>query len=318
MLASIVVPCFNEEETLPIFFETLQEELKICKDIFSDIRFEVLFIDDGSTDKTREIIERLQLNHPGLVSFLEFSRNFGKEAALTAGIAHALGDVLIPIDADLQHPPEVIKKLIERYKRGGVEVVVAKRRNRDTDSKLYKSFASIFYKIQNTFTDVQIPDGSGDFRLISRNVANALNSMPEGRRFMKGLFAWVGFPTDYVEFEVAQRTLGKSHFNYQKLVSLALGGLLDFSAYPLRLSFIVGLSVSIGSFVYGIYILFKTIIYGIDTPGYASLSVLLLFMGGMILLSLGILGEYIWRIYMETKRRPSYVIEKKKTADENY
>lgn len=314
MLVSIVVPCYNEEETLRIFFKTLMDELKICEDKFKDIRFEVLFIDDGSTDKTREVIEELYSAYPHLVSFLEFSRNFGKEAALTAGIAHALGDVVIPIDADLQHPPAVIKELIERYKRGDVEVVVAKRRNRDTDSKMYKFFTSFFYKIQNKFTDVQIPDGAGDFRLISRNVANTLNSMPEGRRFMKGLFAWVGFPTDYVEFEVAQRTLGKSHFTYQKLISLALGALLDFSAYPLRFSFIVGLSVSVGSFLYGLYIVFKTLIWGIDTPGYASLSVLLLFMGGMILLSLGIIGEYLWRIYMETKRRPSYVIEKYKNC----
>lgn len=313
MLVSIVVPCYNEEETLPCFFNTLMAELKICEDKFNDICFEILFIDDGSTDTTREIIERLNATHPHLVSFLEFSRNFGKEAALTAGIAHARGDVLIPIDADLQHPPAVIKELIERYTRGGVEVVIAKRRNRDTDSKIYKFFASVFYKIQNKLTDVQMPDGAGDFRLISRKVANALNSMPEGRRFMKGLFAWVGFPTASVEFGVSPRPHGKSHFNYQKLISLALGALLDFSAYPLGISFIVGLSVSIGSFVYGLYIIFKTLLWGIDTPGYASLSVLILFMGGMILLSLGIIGEYLWRIYMESKRRPSYVIEKYKS-----
>ena len=318
MLASVIVPCYNEEATLLIFFKTLRDELKICEEKFNDIRFEILFIDDGSTDKTREIIEKLYDAHPHLVSFLEFSRNFGKEAALTAGIANALGDVLIPIDADLQHPPAVIKELIERYRRGGVEVVVAKRRNRNTDSKMYKLFASTFYKIQNRFADVQMPDGAGDFRLISRDVANALKSMPEGRRFMKGLFAWVGFPTDYVEFDVAQRTLGKSHFNFPKLISLALGGLLDFSAYPLRFSFIVGLSVSIGSFVYGSYIFFKTLILGKDTPGYASLSLLLLFIGGMILLSLGIIGEYIWRIYMETKRRPPYIIEKQKNAVKNH
>lgn len=318
MLASIIVPCFNEEATLRIFFKTLLDELKICEDKFSDIRFEVLFIDDGSTDKTREIIEQLYDAYPHLVSFLGFSRNFGKEAALTAGIANALGDVLIPIDADLQHPPAVIKELIERYKRGGVEVVVAKRRNRDTDSRMYKLFASLFYRIQKRFTDVKMPDGAGDFRLISRKVADALKSMPEGRRFMKGLFAWVGFPTDYVEFDVARRSLGKSHFNFPKLVSLAVGGLLDFSASPLRFSFIVGLSVSVGSFVYGLYIFFKTLILGKDTPGYASLSILLLFIGGMILLSLGIIGEYIWRIYMETKRRPAYVIEKQKNAVKNH
>lgn len=317
MLASIVVPCFNEEETLPVFFRTLLDELKICEEKFDDIGFEILFIDDGSTDKTRGIIEELNCAHPHLVSFLIFSRNFGKEAALTAGMANARGDVLIPIDADLQHPPSVIKELIERYKQGGVDVVVAKRRNRHTDSRVYKFFSSIFYKMENKFTDVKIPDGAGDFRLISRKVANALNSMPEARRFMKGLFAWVGFSTDYVEFDVARRRHGKSHFNYRKLISLALGGLLDFSAYPLRLSFIVGLSVSIGSFIYGLFILFKTIIWGIDTPGYASLSVLLLFMGGMILLSLGIIGEYLWRMYMETKRRPTYIIEKQKNAVKN-
>ena len=314
MLISIVVPCFNEQENLKTFFDTLNSELELCKKKFEHTEFEVIFVDDGSTDQTKQVIENIQKNNPELVGFIEFSRNFGKEAALTAGIKNARGEILIPIDADLQHPPAVIKQLIERYNRGGEEMVIAKRANRETDFALYKKCASLFYKIQNQLTDVNVPDGAGDFRLISKKVADSLSSLPENRRFMKGLFAWVGFPYDYIEFEVAKRFSGKSHFTLRKLISLAVTGLLDFSAAPLRLSFFVGLTVSLCSFLYGFYILFKTLIFGIETPGYASLIVVLLFIGGLILFSLGIVGEYIWRIYMEVKRRPAFIIEKKVDA----
>lgn len=311
MLISIVVPCFNEQETLQTFFDTLNTELELCKKKFEHTKFEVIFVNDGSTDQTKQVIENIQKNNPELVGFIEFSRNFGKEAALTAGIKNARGDLLIPIDADLQHPPAVIKQLIERYNRGGVDMVIAKRANRETDSALYKKCASLFYRLQNQLTDVTVPDGAGDFRLISRKVADSLSSLPENRRFMKGLFAWVGFPSDYIEFEVAKRFSGKSHFTFRKLISLAVTGLLDFSATPLRLSLFIGLTVSLCSFLYGFYILLKTLIFGIETPGYASLIVVLLFIGGLILFSLGIVGEYIWRIYMEVKRRPAFIIEKK-------
>ena len=242
------------------------------------------------------------------IRIINFSRNFGKEAALTAGLDKARGEAAIPIDVDLQDPPELIKELVARW-REGYDVVLAKRANRTSDSFAKRVSADLFYKLNGKISNVDIPNNVGDFRLMSKRVVEALKQLPENQRFMKGLFAWVGFKTVVIEYVREKREAGQSSFNGWKLWNFALDGITSFSTLPLRIWLYIGALVSFLSFLYGSFIILKTLIFGVDLPGYASLAVIMLFLGGIQLIGIGILGEYIGRIYSESKRRPSYIIE---------
>ena len=300
---SIICPCFNEEGTIKIFLEKL---IPIMQDIQRS--YEIIFVNDGSTDDTLNVLLKAKSKN-SQIRILNLSRNFGKEAALTAGLEHAMGEVVIPIDADLQHPPEIIIEFIKKWE-DGFDVVVGKRTVRTGEGVIKKLTAKYFYKFHNQISDVEIPYNVGDFRLMSRKVIEALKRLPENQRFMKGLFAWVGFNTAVVEYEQAPRAAGKTSYNGWKLWDFALDGITSFSTLPLRIWMYIGFLISFLSFLYGSAIVINTLILGVDTPGYASMITVILFLGGIQLIGIGILGEYIGRIYKETKRRPLYIIEK--------
>ena len=301
-IISIVVPCYNEESVIDIFLEHSESILDVLNK-----SYEIIFVNDGSTDNTFEVMLNAKNIHKN-IRVLNLSRNFGKEAALTAGIENAKGDAVIPIDVDLQHPPELIPVFIEKWEEG-YDVVAGKRINRTGEHSLKKISAKLFYKIHNNISDITIPNDIGDYRLMSRKVINAISKLPENQRFMKGIFAWVGHKTAVVEYKQEHRIAGNSNFSGWKLWNFALDGITSFSTVPLRIWLYVGMIISSISFIFGLAIILKTLIFGIDLPGYASLISMILFLGGVQLMGIGILGEYIGRIYKESKRRPSYIIE---------
>jgi glycosyltransferase involved in cell wall biosynthesis len=302
---SIAAPFYNEGEGVDRFYEAL------CP-IFSkasELDFEVVCIDDGSRDDTLKKLILIAEKDPRF-HVIELSRNFGKEAALTAGIDAATGNAVIPIDADLQDPPELILEMIKEWYKGA-EVVLARRADRTSDSILKRKAAEIFYRFHNHLSTIQIPENVGDFRLMDRIAVDALKQLPEQHRFMKGLFAWVGFKTVTLDYVRNPRTSGNTKFSGWKLWNFALEGITSFSDAPLKLwSYIGGLGALV-TFIYAIFIISRTLIRGVDIPGYASLLVAVLFFGSLQLISVGMLGEYIGRIYMETKNRPLYLIRKR-------
>ncbi len=299
---SIIAPCYNEEETIEPFLRRIEEILAQINE-----PYEIVFINDGSKDNTLNVLLNAKQNFKN-IRIINFSRNFGKEAALTAGLDKARGEAAIPIDVDLQDPPELIKDLVAKW-REGYDVVLAKRADRTSDSFAKRVSADLFYKLNGKISNVDIPNNVGDFRLMSKRVVEALKQLPENQRFMKGLFAWVGFKTTVIEYVREKREAGQSSFNGWKLWNFALDGITSFSTLPLRIWLYIGALVSFLSFLYGSFIILKTLIFGVDLPGYASLAVIMLFLGGIQLIGIGILGEYIGRIYSESKRRPSYIIE---------
>ncbi|ELR8593923.1 glycosyltransferase family 2 protein [Escherichia coli] len=302
MKISLVVPVFNEEATIPIFYKTVRE--------FEELKsyvIEIVFINDGSRDATESIINALAVSDP-LVVALSFTRNFGKEPALFAGLDHATGDAVIPIDVDLQDPIEVIPHLIEKWK-AGADMVLAKRSDRSTDGRLKRKTAEWFYKLHNKISNPKIEENVGDFRLMSREVVENIKLMPERNLFMKGILSWVGGTIDVVEYARAARVAGDSKFNGWKLWNLALEGITSFSTFPLRMWTYIGLFVAGFSFLYGAWMIVDKLIFGNSVPGYPSLLVSILFLGGIQLIGIGVLGEYIGRIYIETKKRPRYIIK---------
>ena len=303
MKISLIIPVFNEEEAIPIFYETVKnnQELK-------NYELELLFINDGSKDKTLEVLKNIRKQDNSVI-ILDFSRNFGKEPALFAGLEHATGEAVIPIDVDLQDPIEVIPRLIEKYKEG-FEVVLAKRTDRSSDTFMKRKTAEFFYSFHNKISNPKIEPNVGDFRLLSRKAVEAIKSLPERQLFMKGILSWVGFNTAIVEYSRANRAAGKTKFNAWKLWNLALEGITSFSTIPLRLWTYLGFFISFCSFVYGSIIILQKLILGNNVPGYPSLMVVILFLGGIQLIGIGVLGEYIGRIYMETKHRPRYILNK--------
>lgn len=304
-LISIVVPFYNEEAAIAAFYATLRAVLEKIE----DIDFEIICIDDGSSDTTLGKLKELH-RQDSRFEVISFSRNFGKEAALTAGLDAARGDALIPMDADLQDPPELLLKMIKAWE-GGAEVVLARRSDRSSDTFLKRKTAELFYRVHNKLSDVSIPENVGDFRLIDRIVIEALKELPERQRFMKGLFAWVGFRTTVVDYERQPRTAGVSKFSGWRLWNFAIEGITSFSAVPLKFwSYLGGLGAIFTS-GYAAFIVLRTLVHGVDIPGYASLLVAILFFGSVQLIGIGVLGEYIGRIYMETKKRPLYLIRER-------
>jgi len=305
MKISLVVPFYNESEGVAVFRESI---LKILNQI-KDVDFEIVCVDDGSSDDT--LLQLISIaKEDGRFQVIELSRNFGKEAALTAGIDAATGDAVIPIDADLQDPPELIVEMVQKW-MDGAEVVLARRVNRDSDTYLKRRTAEMFYRLHNRLSAVQIPENVGDFRLMDRSVVDALKRLPEKQRFMKGLFAWVGFKVVTIDYARSPRAAGNTKFSSWKLWNFALEGITGFSTVPLKLWTYIGGMGALFTLIYTIWIVVRTLVYGVDIPGYASLLVAVLFMGSLQLISIGVLGEYIGRIYMETKNRPLYLVRKK-------
>jgi glycosyltransferase involved in cell wall biosynthesis len=301
---SLVICCFNEEAVIPALFE----RIAALDASLPSYRLELVCVNDGSADGTLEALLAQRRARSRMV-VLDLSRNFGKEAALSAGLAHASGDAVVPIDADLQDPPELIPQMLQKWEEG-FEVVLARRSDRSTDSVSKRVAAGWFYRVHNAMSDIRIPAGVGDFRLLDRCVVDVLNSLPENRRFMKGLFAWAGFRTATVEYRREPRASGRSHFGGWRLWNLAVEGITSFSLMPLRVWSYVGALVATASLAYGAFILVRTLVYGRDWPGYASLIVAILFLGGLQLIGIGIIGEYLGRTYLEAKRRPAYVVRK--------
>jgi polyisoprenyl-phosphate glycosyltransferase len=301
-LLSIIAPAYNEEKVLPAF----QERMAAVLDKL-DMDSEIVYINDGSRDNTAGVIESLRARDPR-VAFVNLSRNFGKEIALTAGLDHARGDAVIVIDTDLQDPPELIPDLIKEW-RNGYDVVYAKRTKREGESWLKKLTAAAFYRVMRRVSRVQIPEDTGDFRLLSRRAVEALGKLREQHRFMKGLFAWIGFPQKAVEYRRDPRAAGKTSFNYWKLWNFALEGITSFTTAPLKIATYVGLVTALVAFGFGAVIILKTLIYGDEVRGYPSLMVTVLFLGGLQLFFIGVIGEYLGRVYNETKNRPLYFLQ---------
>lgn len=302
MKISLVVPVFNEEDTIPIFYKAVREY-----DPLKEYEVEIVFINDGSKDSTENIINALAISDE-LVKPLSFTRNFGKEPALFAGLDHATGDAVIPIDVDLQDPIDVIPRLIEKWKNGA-DMVLAKRTDRSTDGHLKRKSAEMFYKLHNKISTPKIEENVGDFRLMSRETVENIKQLPERNLFMKGVLSWVGGKTEVVEYSRAERCAGESKFNGWKLWNLALEGITSFSTFPLRMWTYIGLGVSAFAFIYAAWMIIDKLIWGNPVPGYPSLMTTILFLGGVQLIGIGVLGEYIGRIYVEVKKRPRYILK---------
>jgi glycosyltransferase involved in cell wall biosynthesis len=302
---TLIVPVMNEEAAIGTFLGRVVPILEGIAAVGPD-GFDILFIDDGSSDSTMAAIRRANAADKR-VKAVSLSRNFGKEAALSAGLDFATGDAVIPIDVDLQDPPEVIPEMVAKW-REGFEIVYGVRSNRQSDSLGKRLTADLFYRAHNWMSRDKIPEHAGDFRLLDRRVVETIKAMPERTRFMKGLFSWVGFRQTEVCYERSAREEGNSKFSYWRLWTFALDGVTSSSTVPLRIWSYIGGIVALFALGYALIIIFRTLIFGISTPGYASLIVAVLFLGGLQLLSLGILGEYVGRIFVETKNRPIYVV----------
>lgn len=307
---SIVVPFFNEGAGVEAFARAMEPVLAQLP-----LPAEIVCVDDGSSDDTLSRLVALHVRD-ARYRVLQLSRNFGKEAALSAGLDAALGDAVVPIDADLQDPPELIIRMIELWQRGH-KVVLARRSDRSSDNLFKRKTAELFYRLHNRVSDIEIPANVGDFRLMDRQVVEALRRLPERQRFMKGLFSWVGFDPVFIDYERATRAVGQSKFPGWKLWNFAIEGLTSFSTAPLRIWTYVGLATASVTAIYGLFIITRTLMLGVDVPGYASLLLAVLFFGSLQLISVGLLGEYIGRIYLESKQRPIYVVQQEWSTTPN-
>lgn len=299
----VVVPCYNEEDVLSMFYEE-------CEKVFNTIDgydFTYIFVNDGSKDKTHLILKDFAAKYDN-VKYISFSRNFGKEPAMYAGLTNTNGDYVVVMDADLQHPPALIPKMIKELEKG-YDSCSAMRKSRKGESKIKSLFSSMFYKLSNRFSDVELTQNAVDFRIMSRQMVNSILELSEVQRFTKGIFAWVGFETSWIPYENVERPAGETKWSFKSLFKYAITGITSFSIAPLRFLTTTGLLISLLAFALIIFTLFRKFVWGIDVSGYASLLIAVLFMGGIIELSLGILGEYIANIYLEAKDRPVYIIK---------
>lgn len=300
---TILIPCYNEEQSLPLLYE----QLAILTDSHAEYNWEILFVNDGSKDNTIQLIKQLS-QKDNRIAYLDLSRNFGKEAAMLAGFDYATGDCMVIMDADLQHPPHLIPEMLQHWE-AGYDDVYAKRTTRGKESWLRKNLSLLYYKLLQKTTRVEILQNVGDFRLLDRKCIDTLKQLRESERYTKGMFCWIGFNKKEIEFEQGDRVAGETSWNYLSLFNLAIEGITSFTIAPLRLSTMMGIIVSIIAFIYMCVIITKTIIWGEDVQGFPTLMVVILFLGGVQLLSLGIIGEYLGRIFHETKNRPVYVVK---------
>lgn len=299
---SIIVPVYNEEQSIDIFLNEIEQTLQNIS-----LTTEIVFIDDGSHDQTFEKITSHIGKSQTPISVIQLSRNFGKDVALSSGIDHASGAALVPMDIDLQDPPELLPEMIKEWQAGS-EMVIAVRESRDADSWFKRKSAQWFYRLITRLSKTPIVPNAGDYRLIDRKIVDIIKQMPEKERFMKGIFAWPGFKTSKIYYKRPERRQGESKWSYWKLWNFALGGIFSFSSAPLRIWTYLGLTLAIFALGYMFYIIFRTLILGIEVPGYASLTSILLFSSSLNMIGLGILGEYVARIFNEVKGRPLYVI----------
>lgn len=299
---SVIVPIFNEEAVIAQFHARLIQVLASCPGVH-----EIIYVDDGSTDSSRQVLEGIRQACPQ-VGVARLSRNFGKERAMTAGLEMARGEAVIILDVDLQDPPELIPRMLDAW-RTGADVVNMRRTGRDGETMVKKATAHFFYRIINRLSDVSIPSDVGDFRLFSRRAVDALNRLPESNRFMKGLFAWIGFSQVTLEYHRQARAAGDSKWPYWKLWNFALEGVTSFSTVPLRIASYIGFASAFGAFVYALYFLVKTYIWGDPVKGFPTLIEFVLLLGGLQLMAIGIVGEYVGRMYLESKRRPIYLLD---------
>lgn len=304
-MLSVIVPAYNEEEVLPIFHDRLVTALANVKEL--EGRWEVIYVNDGSKDATLRILKELQLTDPA-IGVAALSRNFGKEAAMSAGLKLARGDAVILIDADLQDPPELIGDMLRVWLQGA-DVVNMKRSSRQGETWFKKASAACFYKVINWVSEVHIPENVGDFRLLSRRAVDALNQLPEHNRFMKGLFAWIGYKQVVVEYERQPRAAGQTKWPYLKLLNFAVEGITGFSVVPLRLASYAGFLTAFSAFVYALFLLVKTLTIGDSVKGFPTLILTILILGGLQLMAMGIIGEYLGRLFMESKRRPLFLMD---------
>ena len=313
VILSVIVPVKDEQEAIEPFVARVRGVIESLPDPASD-SFEILFIDDGSTDST---MDKIRAAHAvdKRIRAVSLSRNFGKEAALSAGLDHGRGEAIVPMDADLQDPPELLGEMLAKW-REGFEIVYGVRNNRETDSLPKRLTADLYYRAHNWLSADKIPEHAGDFRLLDRKVADVIRRMPERTRFMKGLFAWAGFRQASVSYTREPRRIGKTKFDYWKLWTFALDGITSASTVPLRVWSYLGGTVALFAMGYALFVVVRTLISGVEVPGYASLMVAVLFLGGLQLLSLGILGEYVGRIMTETKNRPLYVVREQVGGEE--
>lgn len=301
-LLSVVVPCYNEEKVLPQFHAALTEQLF---KISSKYDYEILYINDGSWDNTQQLLIDFasQISN---VKYIAFSRNFGKESAMLAGLERAAGDCVIIMDADLQHPPELITSMVEKYEEGYDQVIA--KRDRKGDSKKSTFFARLYYRMIKNIVDVKLEDGAGDFRLLSRKAVDAVLSLKETNRFSKGLFSWVGFNQTFIEYSNRKRAAAESHWSFKRLLRYGIDGVISFNVQPLHMCVYMGGALLGISMLYLLYLFIQILRNGIDVPGYFTTIALISVLGGVQLISLGIIGEYVGRIYAEVKKRPAYII----------
>ncbi len=306
---SIIVPCFNEEETIPIFFETIDKIINSMNDVVA----EYLFIDDGSSDRTINEIHKLNMEHPAEVHFVSFSRNFGKESALYAGLKEASGDYIVVMDVDLQDPPELLPKMYEYLKNEEFDCVGTRRTNREGEPPIRSFFANQFYKLINSISSTNIVNGARDYRMMTRQMVNAILSVTEYNRFSKGIFSWVGFKTKFIEYHNIERVAGNTSWSFWKLFKYSLDGIMDFSEVPLSIASWTGVLSFISAVIGLIFIVIRAIMVPASSvSGWASLTCIVLLIGGLQLLCLGIVGKYIGKIYLQSKNRPIYIVKEKK------
>ena len=303
-LVTILIPAYNEEAVLPLLYDRL---LKLM-DGLPQYNFELLFVNDGSKDKTLELIQEMRKHNPR-VCYVNLSRNYGKETAMIAGFDYVNGDCMINIDADLQDPPELIPEMLKYWEKG-YDDVYAKRKSRKGESFLKKFTSWGYYRVLQSMTNIEIQKDTGDFRLLDRRCVEAIKQMRESQRYTKGLYSWIGYKKKEILYDRDPRAAGKTKWNYRKLANLSIDGITSFTTAPLRWAALIGILVSLLGFIYMVIIIIKTLIYGIDVPGYASMMVVILFLGGLQLIFLGVIGEYLGRAFYETKHRPLYFIDR--------
>ncbi len=306
MLLSVVVPCYNEEEAIPFFHEELKKVMEVFAQKYPEVTFEVLFVDDGSTDGTLTVIKDLRANDER-IHFISFSRNFGKEAAIYAGLKNAKGDYVVMMDADLQDPPSLLPEMYEAVTAEGYDSAATRRTTRKGEPPVRSFFARCFYKIANKMSRTEIVDGARDYRIMSKKMAEAIVSMCEYNRFTKGIYGWVGFKTKWISYENVERVAGKTKWSFWKLLMYSIDGITAFSTTPLRLASFMGFFFTLLAFVMIVFIVVRKLVSGDPTPGWPSLACIVVFIGGVQLFCIGILGEYLTKTYLETKNRPIYI-----------
>lgn len=306
MKLSIIIPCYNEEKSIPLFF---QEALKHTAKL--DCELEFICVNDGSKDNTLSVLNEQKSVVPAPMTILDFSRNFGKEAAILAGLKESTGDYVVIMDADLQDPPHLLPEMLQALMSEDYDSIATYRIDRQGEPKIRSFFARNFYILINRISDVEIVDGARDYRMMNRNMVDAILSLTEYHRFSKGIFVWVGFKTKYLSFENVERIAGETKWSFWKLFKYAIEGIVAFTTVPLRISMMFGMLVSLLAFLYMIFVFVKAALFGDPVAGYPSMMVMILFLGGIQLLGIGVVGEYLSKTYMEVKRRPNFIIKQK-------